>query len=64
MLLAGDVGTTKTNLAVYRRESGVHVPILVMQRQSADYDPAPACERRHIWACDTSQPPARRSAKT
>lgn len=37
MLLAGDVGGTKTALAVYSREAGPHSPITQAVRHSADY---------------------------
>ena len=37
MLLAGDIGGTKTNLAVFTRESGWRVPIAEATFPSADY---------------------------
>jgi glucokinase len=37
MLLAGDVGGTKTALAVYSREAGPHSPLTQTERHSADY---------------------------
>src|SRR5215813_4851040 len=37
MLIAGDIGGTKTDLAVYSSESGPHVPLAQAQVHSADY---------------------------
>lgn len=37
MLLAGDVGGTKTDLAVYSREAGPHSPLSQAEMHSADY---------------------------
>jgi glucokinase len=37
MLIAGDVGGTKTDLAVYSTESGPHAPLVQTQVRSADY---------------------------
>jgi glucokinase len=37
MLLAGDVGGTKTDLAVFSREAGPHSPLTQAQMRSADY---------------------------
>jgi len=37
MLLAGDIGGTKTDLAIYSRESGPHAPIMQKQFASSDY---------------------------
>src|SRR5262245_39325781 len=37
MLLAGDVGGTKTDLAVYTREGGPHSPHYQAEVHSADY---------------------------
>src|SRR5262245_56344230 len=37
MLLAGDVGGTKTDLAVYSRETGPHSPVSQAEMHSADY---------------------------
>jgi glucokinase len=37
MLLAGDIGGTKTDLAVYTQESGPHSPLAEAQVHSADY---------------------------
>jgi glucokinase len=37
MLLAGDVGGTKTDLAVFSREAGPHTPVCEAEMHSADY---------------------------
>jgi glucokinase len=37
MLIAGDVGGTKTDLAIYSKESGPHVPLVQTEVHSADY---------------------------
>src|SRR5499433_3889674 len=37
MLIAGDIGGTKTDLAIYSIESGPHVPLAEAQFHSADY---------------------------
>src|SRR5215471_7985703 len=37
MLLAGDIGGTKTDLAVFSRESGPHAPLAETEVHSADY---------------------------
>ncbi len=37
MLLAGDIGGTKTDLAVFSREAGPHVPLAQEEVHSADY---------------------------
>jgi len=37
MLLAGDVGGTKTDLAVYSRQAGPHSPLTQAEMHSADY---------------------------
>src|SRR5262249_29614906 len=37
MLLAGDIGGTKTALAIYSREAGPHSPLTQAERHSADY---------------------------
>ena len=37
MLIAGDIGGTKTDLAIYATESGPHVPLAQTQVHSADY---------------------------
>src|SRR5215469_12469169 len=37
MLIAGDIGGTKTDLAIYSTESGPHAPLAQAQFHSADY---------------------------
>ena len=37
MLIAGDIGGTKTDLAIYSRESGPHAPLAQVENHSADY---------------------------
>jgi glucokinase len=37
MLIAGDIGGTKTDLAIYSRESGPHTPLARTEVHSADY---------------------------
>ena len=37
MLIAGDIGGTKTDLAIYSPESGPHVPVAEIEVHSADY---------------------------
>ena len=37
MLIAGDIGGTKTDLAIYSNESGPHSPLAQTERHSADY---------------------------
>src|SRR5215471_3638740 len=37
MLIAGDIGGTKTDLAIYSREAGPHTPLAQTQVHSADY---------------------------
>lgn len=38
MLIAGDIGGTKTDLAIYSLESGPHTPVAQAEFHSADYD--------------------------
>jgi len=38
MLIAGDIGGTKTDLAIYSIESGPHAPVAQAQFHSADYE--------------------------
>jgi glucokinase len=38
MLIAGDIGGTKTDLAIYSPESGPHAPVAETEVHSADYD--------------------------
>jgi glucokinase len=42
MLIAGDIGGTKTDLAIYSRESGPHTPLAQTEVHSADYPSLPA----------------------
>src|SRR5215475_3462275 len=37
MLIAGDIGGTKTDLAIYSREAGPHSPLAQTEVHSADY---------------------------
>src|ERR1700739_2932117 len=37
MLIAGDIGGTKTDLAIYSREAGPHAPLAETEVHSADY---------------------------
>src|SRR4030095_15521499 len=37
MLIAGDIGGTKTDLAIYSSESGPHAPLAETEVHSADY---------------------------
>src|SRR5215510_4755428 len=37
MLIAGDIGGTKTDLAIYSPEAGPHAPVAETQVRSADY---------------------------
>ena len=37
MLIAGDIGGTKTDLAIYSTESGPHVPLAEVEVHSSDY---------------------------
>ena len=37
MLIAGDIGGTKTDLAIYSPESGPHVALAETEVHSADY---------------------------
>lgn len=42
MLIAGDIGGTKTDLAIYSSESGPHTPLAQREVHSADYPSLPA----------------------
>ena len=42
MLIAGDIGGTKTDLAIYSNESGPHAPLAQTEVRSADYPSLPA----------------------
>ena len=37
MLIAGDIGGTKTDLAIFSREAGPHSPLAQTRVHSADY---------------------------
>src|SRR4029453_3111864 len=37
MLIAGDIGGTKTDLAIYSSEAGPHAPVAETEVKSADY---------------------------
>lgn len=37
MLIAGDIGGTKTDLAIYSKESGPHTPLAKVEVHSSDY---------------------------
>jgi glucokinase len=42
MLIAGDIGGTKTDLAIYSTESGPHAPLAEVELHSSDYPSLPA----------------------
>ena len=48
MLLAGDVGGTKTILAVYSREAGPYAPVAKTEVRSADYGSLTAIAREFL----------------
>ena len=48
MLLAGDVGGTKTILAVYSREAGPYAPVAKTEVHSADYGSLTAIAREFL----------------
>jgi glucokinase len=48
MLLAGDIGGTKTDLAVYTSETGLYAPVAETQVHSADYDSLEALAREFL----------------
>src|SRR5262249_29422675 len=48
MLIAGDIGGTKTDLAIYSRESGPHTPLVETQVHSADYSSLKAMVREFL----------------
>jgi glucokinase len=59
MLLAGDIGGTKTDLAVFSPEAGPRAPLVSLEYQSADYPSLAAMARDFVarvrlpieWAC-------------
>jgi glucokinase len=48
MLIAGDIGGTKTDLAIYSRESGPHAPLAQTEVHSADYPTLQAMVREFL----------------
>jgi len=48
MLLAGDIGGTKTDLAIYSSESGLDAPLAETEVHSADYDSLQAIAREFL----------------
>jgi glucokinase len=48
MLIAGDIGGTKTDLAIYSQESGPHTPLAQTQVHSADYPTLQAMVREFL----------------
>lgn len=48
MLIAGDIGGTKTDLAVYSTEKGPHAPLAQTQFHSADYPSLQAMVRKFL----------------
>jgi glucokinase len=48
MLIAGDIGGTKTDLAIYSAESGPHVPLFQSEVRSADYSSLQAMVREFL----------------
>ena len=48
MLIAGDIGGTKTDLAIYSRESGPHAPLAETEVHSADYASLQAMVREFL----------------
>src|SRR5215472_3724055 len=54
MLIAGDVGGTKTDLAIYSRESGPHTPLAQTEVHSADYPSLQAMVKEFLAQRKTS----------
>ena len=48
MLIAGDIGGTKTDLAIYSRESGPHTPLAHTEVHSADYPSLQAMVKKFL----------------
>lgn len=48
MLIAGDIGGTKTDLAIYSTESGPHIPLAQTEVHSADYPSLQAMVREFL----------------
>ena len=54
MLIAGDIGGTKTDLAIYSPESGPHAPLAETQVHSADYPSLQAMVREFLGQVNLS----------
>src|SRR5215467_12292499 len=54
MLIAGDIGGTKTDLAIYSRESGPHTPLAQTEVHSADYPSLQAMVKEFLAQRKTS----------
>ena len=54
MLIAGDIGGTKTDLAIYSRESGPHTPLAQTEVHSADYPTLQAMVKEFLAQVKTS----------
>ena len=54
MLLAGDVGGTKTDLAIFSNEAGPHSPLAQAEVHSADYPSLQALAREFLTKVNTS----------
>jgi len=52
MLLAGDIGGTKTDLAIYSNEAGPHAPLVQVESRSADYPSLQALAREFLTKVD------------
>jgi glucokinase len=48
MLLAGDIGGTKTDLAIFSNEAGPHAPLVQEEVRSADYPSLQALAREFL----------------
>jgi glucokinase len=48
MLLAGDIGGTKTDLAIFSNEAGPHEPLVQVEARSADYPSLQALAREFL----------------
>jgi len=54
MLLAGDIGGTKTDLAIFSNEAGPHAPLAQAEVHSADYPSLQALAREFLTKVNTS----------
>jgi glucokinase len=54
MLLAGDIGGTKTDLAIYSSEAGPHTPLAETEVHSADYGSLTAIAREFLTKVNVS----------